>query len=152
MLTRLVDMILRLPPDVLGEWGYAILFVASFAESLPLIGMAVPGGIIVIASGFFAKLGILNLTTTLIIAIIGAFLGDLIAYFLGRKYGYDLLLRLGRFIFIKPSYFERAKRLLNNHPGKSLIVGRFHAITRAIMPFAAGSLDIPFTTFLLFDA
>ena len=61
MLSHLVDSILNLPPDVLAHWGYIIVFVFSVAESLPLVGLVIPGGIIVIAAGFFTKIGILHL-------------------------------------------------------------------------------------------
>ena len=152
MLSYLVDSILNISPIVLGQWGYAIIFVFSVAESLPLIGLAIPGGVIVIASGFFVKIGILDLWPTIIIVSVGAFIGDTVAYFLGRRFGYGLLIRLGKYIFFKPVHFEKAKKVLQTHPRKAILAGRFHALTRCIMPFAAGSADLKPALFLPFAA
>ena len=86
MLTHFVDSLLKLSPAVLGQWGYVIVFIISVAESLPLIGLAIPGGVIVVAAGFFAKIGILDLLPLMVIVSAGAFIGDTVSYFLGRHY------------------------------------------------------------------
>jgi len=152
MLSHFVDGILNLPPAVLGQWGYAIVFVFSVAESLPLIGLAIPGGVIVVAAGFFVKMGILHLFPVIVVVSIGAFIGDTIAYFLGRRFGYGFLVKMGKYIFFKPAHFEKAKKVLHAHPRKAILGGRFHALTRCIMPFAAGSVDIKPGLFLPFAA
>lgn len=152
MLSHFIDSILNLPPAVLGQWGYVVVFIFSVIESMPLIGLAIPGGVIVIAAGFFVKIGILHFLPTIIIVSIGAFIGDTIAYFLGRRFGYGFLVRIGKYIFFKPAYFDKAKKILQTHPRKAILVGRFHALTRCIMPFAAGSADVRPTLFLPFAA
>jgi membrane protein DedA with SNARE-associated domain/membrane-associated phospholipid phosphatase len=152
MLSHFVDSILNLPPIVLEQWGYVIVFIFSMIESMPLIGLAIPGGVIVIAAGFFVKIGVLHLFPTIIIVSIGAFLGDAVAYFLGRRFGYEFLVRVGKYIFFKPVHFEKAKKILQTHPRKAILGGRFHALTRSIMPFAAGSADIKSQLFLPFAA
>lgn len=150
MIGHLVDNILNLPPDVLGQWGYAIIFFFSVIESLPLIGLAIPGGVLVIAAGFFAKIGILHLFPLIIIVSAGAFIGDTTAYFLGRRFGYGFLVRMGKYVFFKPVHFEKAKKVLQAHPRKSIFGGRLHALTRCVMPFAAGFSDIKPSLFLPF--
>lgn len=142
MLSHLVDNILNLPPAVLGQWGYVIVFVFSVIESLPLIGLAIPGGILVIAAGFFVKIGVLEFFPAIIIISAGAFIGDSIAYLIGRRFGYGFLTRIGKYIFFKPVHFEKAKKVLHAHPRKAILGGRLHSLTRSIMPFAAGSVDI----------
>ncbi len=148
MLSHFVDGLLNLPPAVLGQWGYSLVFIFSILESLPLIGLVIPGGIIVIAAGFFAKVGILHLWPVIIIVSIGAFAGDTISYLLGRRFGYSFLLKMGKYIFFKPVHFEKAKKVLHAHPRKAILGGRFHALTRCVMPFAAGSTDIKPSVFL----
>ncbi len=151
MLTHFVDSILNLSPAILGTWGYVIVFGISILESLPLIGFAIPGGVVVIAAGFFVKIGILNLWPTIIIVAIGAFIGDNISFFLGRKYGYGFLTRIGKYIFFKPVHFEKAKKVLQSHPGKAIFGGRFHALTRCVIPFSAGAADVKIPLFLAFS-
>lgn len=152
MLGHFVDSILNISPAVLGQWGYVIIFLFSVIESLPLVGLVIPGGVIVIAAGFFVKLGILDFFPAIIIVSLGAFIGDTLAYFLGRHFGYGFLTRLGKYIFFKPIHFEKAKKVLQAHPRKAILGGRFHALTRCIIPFAAGSADIRPLLFLPFAA
>ena len=152
MISHFVDIILNLHPHILEQWGYVIVFIFSVAESLPLVGLAIPGGVIVVAAGFFTKIGILHLFPVIIIVSVGAFIGDTVSYFLGRRFGYEFLVRMGKYIFFKPVHFEKAKKVLQAHPRKAILGGRFHALTRCIMPFAAGSADIKPSLFLPFAA
>jgi undecaprenyl-diphosphatase len=133
---------------VLGQWGYVIVFVFSVAESMPLVGLAIPGGVMVVAAGFLAKIGVFHLFPIVVIVSVGAFAGDSIAYFIGRRFGYSFLTRMGKYIFFKPAHFEKAKRLLHAHPRKTIFGGRLHAVTRCVVPFVAGSADIRPTLFL----
>ena len=152
MLSHFVDSLLNLPPAMLGKWSYLIVFFISIIESLPLIGFAVPGGVVVIASGFFVKLGVLGLWSTVLIAAIGAFLGDVISFWLGRKYGYNFLAKVGKYFFFKPAHFNRVKKVLQSHPGKTIFGGRFHALTRCVVPFAAGTAEVKMSVFLIFSS
>jgi membrane protein DedA with SNARE-associated domain/membrane-associated phospholipid phosphatase len=150
MLNHFVDGILNLPLNVLSQWGYAIVFVFSAIEALPLIGLVIPGGVIVIAAGFFVKIGVLHMLPTIVVVSVGAFVGDAVAYFLGCRYGYNFLVQIGKYIFFRPTHFESAKKILQAHPRKAIIGGRFHALTRCIMPFAAGSAEVKPSLFLPF--
>ncbi len=147
----IVDKILSLPFPVLNHWGYWIILVAAMLEASPLFGLLIPGQLIVIIGGFFVKLGILDIGDTIFIAALGAILGDLIGYLLGRKYGYSFITRYGRYFFFKKEHFEKTKKLMNHHAGKTLILGRFNPLTRAFAPFVAGSSDVSFIKFLIYN-
>ncbi len=75
---------------------------------------------------------------------------DILSYFLGRRYGEGLLLRWGKYLFLKEHHFEKSKKMLHGHPGKGIIGGRFHSITRAVVPFLAGSLQLPARLFIFY--
>jgi len=120
------------------EWGYLIVFVISVLESLPLVGLFIPGAVIVVLGGFLAKNGLLDIGDLIIFASTGALIGDVTGYFIGRRYGYDFLFRYGRFFFFKKEYFEKVRAFVAVHTGKSLILGRFNSLTRTLTPFTAG--------------
>lgn len=147
----IVDKIMGLPFPVLNHWGYWIILISAMLEASPLFGLLVPGQSIVIIGGFFVKLGILDLGDTILIASIGAILGDLIGYILGRRYGYAFITKYGKYFFFKKEHFEKTKKLMNHHPGKTLIIGRFNSLTRAFAPFVAGSSDISFIKFITYN-
>ncbi len=144
----ILDKIVNLPFDILNHWSYPIIFFAALIEASPLFGLLIPGQMIVIAGGFFAKIGIIDLGDVIFFAALGAIMGDFLGYGLGRKYGYRLIVRYGKYFFFKREYFETTKRLVSMHPGKTLIMGRFHSITRAFTPFIAGASSMGFLKFL----
>ncbi len=133
------------------HWGYVVIFFAAAFEALPFFGLFVPGMIIVVAGGFMVKLGILDIGDAILVAASGAILGDLIGYFLGKKYGISFLEKYGKYFFFRKKQFKKTKMLMNHHTGKSLIIGRFNSLTRSFAPFIAGSTNTPFNRFLLFN-
>ncbi len=131
--------------------GYPFLFVIVILEGLPLIGTAVPGHITIIAAGFLARIGILNIYWVLTISVVGALLGDFIGFMLGRRYGLPLIARLRPYFFIKDSHIERAKKLLDTHTGKAMFIGRFSPVTRALTPFLVGTGEISAGKFWIYN-
>ncbi len=147
----IIDKILNLPFPVLNHWGYWIVLLFAMLEAIPLVGLLAPGMLIVIIGGFFAKMGILEVGDVIFFASIGAIVGDLIGYAMGKKYGYSFLSRYGKYFFFKKEYFEKTKKLMNHHTGKTLIIGRFNSLTRAFAPFVAGTSDVSFIKFLSYN-
>jgi len=147
----LIDKITNLPLPVLNHWGYWIILLTAMLEASPIFGLLIPGQLIVILGGFFAKAGILEIGDVVFVSALGAILGDLIGYLLGRKYGYSFIARYGKYFFFKKEHFEKTKSLMDNHTGKTLIIGRFNSLTRAFAPFVAGSTNVPFSKFLIYN-
>ncbi len=136
---------------IVGQGGYALLFIFTLLEGLPVLGMIVPGHIAIIFAGFLAKIGTLNLYGVLIIATIGAVLGDYIGYLIGRRYGLSFIDRLRPYFFITDLHIEKARALLAKHTGKAMVIGRFTPATRALMPFLVGASDTPAKKYWLFN-
>jgi undecaprenyl-diphosphatase len=124
---------------LLQAGGYWILGFVAIVEVIPLIGSIIPGHTIIILGGFFAHMGILNVYVVLVVSALGAFVGDILSYLIGRKYGYDFIIKWGKYFLIKEAHIERAKAALHRHTGKALIIGRFTPITRPYMPFLVGA-------------
>ncbi|RYZ52689.1 MAG: DedA family protein, partial [Proteobacteria bacterium] len=59
------------------QWGYLALAIGTLLE----------GETILIAAGAMAHKGLLSLPIVIVVAILGGFTGDVIWYFVGRKYG-----------------------------------------------------------------
>jgi len=96
-------------------------------------------------------MGVLEFGDVLFVSALGAILGDLIGYLLGRKHGYSFITAYGRYFFFKKQHFEKTKKLMNHHTGKTLIIGRFNSLTRAFAPFVAGSTNVSFPKFLVYN-
>ena len=147
----LLQTIQNLPWSVLHQWWYWIVFLASILEAFPIFGTFIPGHTIVILWGFLAKLGILDLWDILIISALWAILGDFIGYFIGKRYGHNFIVKYWKYVFFKEAYFEKTKQLITRHAGKTIIIGRFNPVIRALVPFVAGSLEIHLPKFSLYN-
>jgi membrane protein DedA with SNARE-associated domain/membrane-associated phospholipid phosphatase len=117
---------------VLGYW--AVLLV-SFLESLAFVGVVVPGAVFIVFAGSLAAKGYLDIGDLVWFASIGAILGDGISFRLGK--GGHIRFREGNRIF-KPALLETGKTFFERHGGKSVFLGRFVGLIRAVVPFVAG--------------
>ena len=151
MAMNLADRIFNIPIPLLQHWGYPIIFMSSLLEASPFFGIVIPGQTIVIIGGFYAKLHVLNLYYVILLSSLGAIIGDLVGYILGRKFGYSFIRGYGKYFFFKREYFQATKKLMNKHTGKTILIGRFNSITRAFAPFVAGSSKVPFKKFMFYN-
>src|SRR3954451_11042738 len=122
------------------EWAVAVMFVTAFGESFAFLGLLFPGTSLLVAAGALIKTGSLPLWPILIGAVLGAVFGDMVSYWIGRRFG-------GRLIGIWP--FKRNPELLaggiqffHRHGGKSVFIGRFFGPVRAVVPLAAGIMKM----------
>ncbi|GAC1410619.1 MAG: hypothetical protein NVSMB57_04530 [Actinomycetota bacterium] len=142
----MVDWILHLH----GIVAYAIIFALPALEASIFLGFIFPGEIAVLLGGVLAYQGRVSLLGAMAAAIAGAIIGDSVGYEVGRHAGAKLLdgpLRR----FIKPKHKEKATAFLRKHGGKAVLLGRFTAALRVLVPGMAGIAEIPYRTFLLYN-
>lgn len=146
-----ISNIINSLPDLLSGGGYWILGFIVLMEGLPIIGSFFPGHIAIISAGFLVKIGVLNLAWVLLVTIAMTTLGDILGFLLGRRYGYSLLTRYGKYIFLKEEHIEKAKNLINKHTGKSIILGKFSPVTRPLIPFIVGANGTHINKFWIYN-
>jgi len=130
-------------------WGFAIVFLVSFVESLALIGILLPGIVILFGVGALIGLGLLDMVPIWIAASLGAFLGDSVSYALGHRFRGHLLdlWPFSRY----PGLMERGTRFFHAHGAKSVVAGRFIGPLRPIIPAVGGMLGMQPSRFLMVD-
>lgn len=132
----------------LGVWGYWLVLLASFAESVVLVGEVIPGSTLLIFIGFLSAQGILDIGDLIWFAAIGAILGDGLSYYLGTK-GTNFFRNENR--FLKTTHLERGQRFFEKHGDKSIFLGRFIGFLRPIVPFVAGLSEMSPKRFLFWN-
>jgi membrane protein DedA with SNARE-associated domain len=147
VLNYLLDLIGRL-----GHWSYLILFVAASLECAAFLGLLVPGESLMLASGFFAQQGVLELSIVALVGIAGAVVGDNIGYQLGFRLGREWLLHHGARFGLRPRRLEKAEAFFVRHGPKAVFLGRFIGFARALVPFLAGASQMPYRQFMLYNA
>jgi undecaprenyl-diphosphatase len=137
--------------NIVAIGGYPAIFLTVILEGVPLIGTIVPGHVAIIAGGFLAHSGLMNVWWVAILSLIAAILGDAFGFMIGRRYGMQFIDRFKKYFFIRDEHLEKAQKLLTKHSGKAMILGRLSPITRAPMPFLVGTGDISHGRFWIFN-
>lgn len=117
-----------------------LMFIAFF-ESLPVIGLLMPGSTLIVLAGFLTVQGKSTLVPLILSCGIGALIGDLTSYWLGGRLGTSLLQR--KSFRKRKIMIQRAQLFFHEHGGKSLFFARFLGPLRGITPFVAGSAHMP---------
>lgn len=128
-------------------WLGVALFLAALTECLAIVGLLVPGTVLLLGIAVIAGSGVLSLGETLALGYIGGLLGDLASYALGRRYHQNIRNLPG--LRDHPDWLLRAELYFHRYGVASLLVGRFIGPLRPMLPLTAGMLDMPFGRFLL---
>jgi len=130
-------------------WAGFWVFVMAFVESLAFVGILVPGIIILFGLGALISLGAMDMASIWLWGSVGAFVGDIVSYAIGRRYRSHLAdtWPFSRF----PTMLERGRHYFRIHGPKSVVVGRFIGPLRPVIPVTAGMLGLAPKRFLLVD-
>lgn len=129
--------------------GYAALalFVGVEASGVP-----VPGETALITSSVLASQGHLEIVLVISIAAASAIVGDNVGYLLGRRFGRRFILRPGKTQERRLVLLERGETLFDRHGPKAVFFGRWIAGLRIWAAWLAGITQMPWKSFLLWNA
>lgn len=130
-------------------WGALIVFLVAFFESLVLVGILLPGIMILFGIGTLIGLGVIEVIPVWVAASSGAFLGDTLSFALGYRYRQNLLeiWPFSRY----PGLMERGLRFFQRHGAKSVVAGRFIGPLRPIIPAVVGIMHMNPSRFVITD-
>jgi membrane-associated protein len=134
----------------LSGWvAYVLIAALVFGETAIFLGFVLPGEAAVVIGGVLASRGHLSLATLSAVVVVAAVAGPMVGYEIGRRMG-DRLFR-ARALRRMPGGPERARAVLRDRGALAVLLGRFVAFVRAVMPAAAGAVQVPYRTFLLYN-
>ncbi|MGE5227074.1 MAG: DedA family protein [Planctomycetaceae bacterium] len=145
----LIEQLVQWVGPVFTTIGYLLVPVAVFLETSALIGLLVPGDVILALGGVYCARGDLAVPVLLPLAIVAAWAGQTTGFFLGRRYGEGLVRRLPLVNRVE-RHLDEAEVFLQRHGGKALVLGRFATGVAAFIPFAAGMARVAPRRFLAF--
>ena len=118
-----------------------VVFAMSLAESLAIVGMFIPGVVILFGAGTLIGAGILDFWSMCLWAVAGAVIGDGLSYWLGHHFEY--LTDRWRWFRLHPDHLQKGIRFFEQYGDLSVALGRFFGPIRAIVPLVAGLLHMP---------
>lgn len=133
--------------NFLGPWTYLVVGLLAFLETGAFVGLLVPGETALLIGGAVAGLGVIDVYLLIAIAWIMAFLGDSTSFWLGHRLGREFILRHGPKFGITQERYEQVEDYFEKHGGKTVLIGRFIGLVRALSPFVAGSSGMRYRAF-----
>jgi undecaprenyl-diphosphatase len=131
------------PPELL----LVIILAVALIESLAIVGIVVPGVVMLGAAASIAGHDDVPIWLVLIAGIVGAFIGDNLSFWLGRTQRR----RIPHWWPLKqhPGWLDRGNEFFQRYGILSVIIGRFVGPVRPFIPMIAGMLSMPTKRFVL---
>jgi membrane protein DedA with SNARE-associated domain len=130
-----------------AAWAGPVVFLVALSESLALVGLIMPGAVLLFGFGALIGSGRLEFWPIMLWAIAGAIAGDGLSYLLGRWLGP----RLGDMwpFRQRPELLRNGVEFFQRHGAKSVVLGRFVGPLRPIIPAVAGMLRMSALRFFI---
>ena len=127
------------------EWIALGVFFAAFIESFALIGVIIPGVVLLaLISGMASST--LNVVELVLIAYVASYLADILSFLLGTKISksIDKLWPFNKY----PNLLVQGRTFVKRFGILGVFVGKFIGPIRPLLPLTAGSLGMNFKYFL----
>lgn len=135
---------------LIAHHGYWLVAAVVGFESM---GVPLPGETTLISAAIYAgSTHQLNIWILAAAAALGAIAGDNVGFWLGRRYGYRLLVRYGAVVRMNERRIKLGQFMFDRHGGKVVFFGRFVAFLRVLTALLAGINRMDWRRFLLFNA
>lgn len=131
MLADVVNFVLA----IVEAWGYFGIFAMMFLEST---FFPFPSEVAMIPAGYLAFQGKMNVWLAILAGTSGSLAGALFNYYLARSLGRKLLVKYGRYVFIKEQNIEKLENFFQKHGHISTFTGRLIPGIRQLISLPAG--------------
>jgi membrane protein DedA with SNARE-associated domain len=136
--------------NVVVNLGYLGVFALIFFESA---GIPLPGETALISAAIYAgTTHKLEIEFVLLAATAAAIFGDNLGFWVGRRFGFDLLHRYGSYVRLTAPRLKIGQMLFQKHGAKVVFFGRFTAILRTYAAMLAGANRFSPAQFFLWNA
>jgi membrane protein DedA with SNARE-associated domain len=129
----------------------ALLLIGAlvFGETAIFLGFVIPGETAAVLGGVLASRGRVSLPLLIFVVVAAAVTGPLVGYEIGRHLGSRVI--AARRMRAVAAGLDRAQAVLRRRGGLAVLIGRFVAVLRALMPAVAGTTRMPYRTFLFYN-
>ncbi|WMQ74578.1 MAG: Inner membrane protein YqjA [Sodalis sp.] len=129
---------------------YLLVFVILFLENGLLPAAFLPGDSLLILIGVLIAKGTLNFPLVLLLLTVAASLGSWISYIQGKWLENNRLVK-GWLAHLPARHHQRAHQMFHRHGLSALLIGRFVAFARTLLPTIAGLSGLGSSRFHVFN-
>ncbi|GGJ78939.1 membrane protein DedA with SNARE-associated domain [Anoxybacillus voinovskiensis] len=128
------------------SYGYGIIFLFLF---LGIVGIPAPEESLLVFLGMLISHDQLAWANCFLVSWLGATIGMMTGYGMGRFLGHPFMKKYGKYVGIKEEKWERASSLFHKYGKWFVLFGFYLPGVRQISPYMAGVIRFPFRLFLL---
>jgi membrane protein DedA with SNARE-associated domain len=137
--------------SIIESFSYPGIVFLMFLEN---VFPPIPSELIIPLSGFVSTQGKLTLTGVIVAGTLGAVIGAVLLYYLGRKIGGERLRRWcdahGRWIGLSRSDLDKSDTWFERHGAKTVLFGRLVPGVRSLISIPAGVSSLKMPVFLFY--
>ena len=131
--------------------GLTLLLIIIFAETGLVIGFIFAGDALLFTAGLLCGSDLMvNIWLLVFSVIAAAFAGNVVGFLTGRYFGHKLLKKKDTWFF-KQRHFDKSRAYYEKYGGIALIAGRFMPVVRTFVPILAGTIEMNFWKFNLYN-
>ena len=134
-LIHYIDLIINYLVIFINKIGYFGIFIGMFLESTLV---PIPSELIMIPAGILAAEGKMNIYLVILAGTLGNLAGALFSYYMAISLGRAILLKIGKYFFIKPSSIVKTEKYFEKHGSISTFIGRLIPGVRHYISLQAG--------------
>ena len=131
------------------EWILTGLFLSAFVESFAIIGIFIPGVVLLFGISSLAATADIHPSFVLIIVYSSSCIADITSYLIGIKLDKKIY-SLWPFK-TNPNWLKKGQDFFRSYGMLGVFVGRFLGPIRPVMPLTAGTMGMKFKYFLSID-
>lgn len=145
----MLEPIINYIVETVGSLGYIGIFFMMFLESsfFPF-----PSEVVMIPAGYLAYKGEMNIYLAILAGVTGSLAGALFNYYLAVKYGRKVLIKYGKYAFIKEETIIKMETYFEKHGTISTFFGRLIPAVRQYISFPAGLAKMNLTLFSIYTS
>jgi membrane protein DedA with SNARE-associated domain len=118
--------------------NYGVWMVAAFI-ALESIGLPLPAEAALIAAAFFARTHGIDIWSLIAAGIVAAILGEMVGFWIGRRFGHQVLMRYGTRVGFTEERIRVGQWLFVRYGGRFVFIARFLPFLRNITAVLAGT-------------
>lgn len=119
---------------------------------LAALAFPVPPGMLLMASAAFAAEGYMSFGLVVLIGTLGNIAGDNIGYWLARRYGRSVLMRIGFRKILDSEKYARIEARLRRRPGWLIFISRFEVFSNLAVNIMCGLGRVPYRKYLVYES
>lgn len=144
---EVIHQIIETLVHYVNQVGYIGIFIGMFIESTLI---PIPSELIMIPAGIAVSMGTMNLALVLLFGITGNVAGAGFSYILAQKIGRPVIIKIGKYFFVKESTIIKIENYFKSHGSISVFTGRLLIGFRHFISIPAGLANMNIKKFYFY--